>query len=349
MTALLLFRKGPGLLTLRNQSLPLYLMILCSSAQAFGKCALKDDEELSDLKGAFCSVNNLHVFALGAETKDLQTETAGVVESNTSFFLWPKVSLHWKGYAKGYYDTFKESDAKTELVRVTDQGFLHFGHSLIDPIQLSIGRLPLPFGLHHEILRYQLPHRNESFWDRSVNGAIVSWRFRKDLVIDVGGTNKNEEDLADREFSAFTIRATQHIDLLTGAKLIGSYQNTGGQSAGKMGLATIVFNNDDVSSLEWMRIAENWKTLNYQQLFRFVYQARDKDKLYTFEYEDLRRDSYRTGLSLAYQSTEDLIFGTALQYERLRATGDSNWAYLLNLSYNLTLQSNLYRWNSDEN
>lgn len=318
------------------------------SGLAYGRCVLKEDEDLSDLKGAFCSVNNLHLFALGAETNDFQSQSAGVVETDTSFFFYPKVSVHWKGYAKGYYNTYKESDPNSDLVRVTDQAFLHFGHSLVDPIQLSVGRLPLPFGLHHEVLRYQLPHRNEIFWDRSVNGAIISWRFRKDLIIDVAGTNKNPDELADKEFSAFTIRATKHLDLLSGAKLIGSYQNTGGKSAGKMGLATLVVNNDDVSSLEWERIADNWKTQTYQQLFRFVYQARDEDKQYTFEYEDIRRDSYRTGLSLGKQMSENLVFGTALQYERLRFTKQSNWVFLLNLTYNITVQTNLFKWKSDE-
>ena len=310
----------------------------------FSQCVLEGDETLSDLKGAFCSVNNLHLFGLGAESDGLVREGALAFDTNTSVYVFPKVSAHWKGYAKTYGKKYRGDELQTDLVRKTDQGFVHFGHNQSDAVRVSLGRLPLPFGLHHEILRYQLPQRNELFWDRSVNGAVVTWRVRTDLNLDLAGTNKNSSELADREFSSFAMRATQHLDLLSGAKLVASYKNTGGKSAGKMGLAALVFNNDDISSLEWIRIADNWKTSTHQQLFRFVYQVRENDKSYTFEYEDIRRDSYRTVFSVGKRLPFDVLLGGALQYERYRFKRQSNWVAILNLTYVVTLQTNFLKW-----
>ncbi|RYZ57933.1 MAG: hypothetical protein EOP07_08485 [Proteobacteria bacterium] len=323
-----------------SRSLVILLAVYATDA-AYGRCVLNEDESLQDLKGAFCSVNNLHLFAYGAETQDTSGLAGTALATDTSYFLWPKVSLHFKAYAKGTYRAAKVGESGGDFSPSTDQAFIHFGHKLEDPIQLSVGRLPLPFGLRHEILRYELPQRTEVFWDRSVNGAVLSWRAKSDFTLDIGGTNKNEDDLADKEFSAFTIRATQHMDLLSGTKLIGSYQNHGGSTVGKMGLATIVFYNDDLTSIEWVRIAENWKTQTYQQLFRFVYQNRDEDKLWTFEYDDIRRDSWRMVLSVGKNLTPDLVAGGAIQYERQRFDRRSNWVALLNLNYALTVQSNL--------
>ncbi|MBC7531337.1 MAG: hypothetical protein H7318_07145 [Oligoflexus sp.] len=335
--------KGHGLQAYGSRSLSVVSIALLWTDLAYGRCVLGEDETLKDLKGAFCSVNNLHVFGFGSESDTTTALVATVVDTDTSYFILPKVSAHFKAYAKARYEKRKSAKSDGDVGRSTDQGFIHFGHKLEDPLQLSIGRLPLAFGLHHEILRYELPQRTEAFWDRSVNGAVITWRVKSDLTLDVGGTNKNADKLADKEFSAFTIRATQHLDLLSGTKLIGSYQNHGGSTVGKMGLATIVFHNDDLTSLEWVRIAENWRTQTYQQLFRFVYQNRDHDNLWTFEYDDLRRDSWRMVLSLGKNVNPDLVAGGALQYERQRFDKRSNWVGLLNLNYALTYQSNLLR------
>jgi hypothetical protein len=340
--------KGHGLQVRGSRSLLSMVLCVLGADLAFGQCTLKANEDISNMGGAFCSVNNLHIFTLGSESKDLQSESSVTLDTDTSIYALPWASIHWKGYAKAYVDTYKNRDADTDVVRVTDQAFLHLGHALSDPLQLSFGRLPLPFGLHHETLRYQLPHRNESFWDRSVNGAVFTWRARAGLMLDIGGTNKNESDLADREFSAYTIRAIQHLDLLNGSKLIGSYQNKGGKSAGKMGLATLVFYNEDISSLEWVRIADDYRIQTYQQLFRFVYQITDNDKHWTFEYEDLRRDSYRLALSFTKEVAQSLTFGSAAQYERMRVERTSNWVLLVNLTYNLTLQTSVLRWSDKD-
>ncbi len=312
------------------------------------RCVLEEGQDLADVRGTLCSVNGLHTFGLATEPESDRFGLGLALDTDTSYFFHHRLSVHWKGYAKSSYKTFKKADPETNSIRVTDQAFIHIGHSLSDPIQIAIGRLPLPFGLHHEHLRYQLPNRNEMFWDRSVNGAVLTWRFRNDLLIDVGGTNKNSDDLADKEFSAFTLRATQHLDLLSGSKLIASYQNTGGRTVGKMGLAALVHHNEDLSSLEWARIADNWKTQTYAQLFRFVYQARDEEKLWTFEYDDIRRDSYRVALSFGRESMKNLFFGSSFQYERLRADNQSKWGFLVNLTYNATLQTNTRSWGRDE-
>ncbi len=339
--------KGHGLRVRESRSLLVPGFLFLWTNLAFGQCVLSDEESVSDMGGAVCSVNNLHLFAFGSESDDRQSESSLTFDTDTSIYALPWMSVHWKGYAKGYIDTYKNRDAESDVVRTTDQAYFHLGHALNDPLQLSVGRVPLPFGLHHEVLRYQLPHSNEQFWDRSVNGAVFTWRARAGLLLDVGGTNKNPDELADREFSSYTLRATQHLDLLSGSKLIASYQNTGGKSAGKMGLATLVFYNDDVSSLEWIRVADNYKTQTYEQLFRFVYRVTDKEKHWTFEYEDLRRDSYRMGLSFAKEAAKNLVFGTAVQYERMRREKSSNWVLLFNLTYNLTLQTNVLKWGDD--
>ena len=310
---------------------------------ALGRCVLSEEETLADLKDAFCSVNNLRLYGNLAESEGNVGVAGSVIDTDTSYFLWPKVSVHFKGYVKGFYAKPNEGEPESRFDHSTDQGFLHFGHKLVDRFQLSVGRLPLPFGLHHEMYRFELPQRTEEFWDRSINGAVIRWRPRSDFTLDLGGTNKNPDKLADKDFSAFALRATQHLDLLSGTKLIGSYQNHGGSTVGKMGLASIVFYNDDLTSLEWIRIAENWRTQSYQQLFRFVYQNRSGDNLWTFEYDDLRRDSWRTVLSMGHNFTSDLVCGGALQYERDRRFRRSNWVGLINLNYALTIQTHVLR------
>ncbi|MBC7659721.1 MAG: hypothetical protein H7249_08425 [Chitinophagaceae bacterium] len=313
------------------------------SGSAFSICLLQETETIADLKGAFCSVNNVHVFGYGEASKTQDGKGATVIDTDTSVFVLPKLSFHFKAYVEAFVNKPHGQDVEKGVDRTTDQGYVHLGHSLEDPIQLSVGRLPLPFGLRQENLRWELPQRTDAFWDRSVNGAVVTWRARNDLTIDVGGTNKNSNTLADKEFSSFTVRATEHLDLLSGTKLIGSYQNQGGSTVGKMGLATIVFNNDDMSSLEWVRVAEDWKTTTYQQLFRFVYQNRDNDKLWNFEYEDLRHDTWRLAISVGKNVTPDWILGGALQYERQRFDKGSNWVGLFNVTYAVTAQTNLLR------
>lgn len=306
-------------------------------------CRLRNDVNVEDMSWAFCSQNSLTLFGGGFSGREERADTLGVVaEGYFGAYAHPRLSLHGKGYFKEVriYDRLIDREGSSNT-KITEQLYLQIGHPLLDHLNGAVGRLPTPFGLNHEFMRYELPTRAGIFWDRTVHGLRLSMKIRSDLRLEAGGAWASREEIASKEAEALTFRLTQYLDLLSGAKLIASYQNHGRREFGKLGVAALVFYTDNVTSLEWVRLADRLSDISFQQVFRFFHeQTGDDGKSWSLGFEEIRRDSYRIYGGYAWPIFAQAKLGTAVQYQQLRAgRKEDQWWAILSLSQAIDFQN----------
>lgn len=242
------------------------------------------------------------------------------------YYLYNWLSFHGKAYLK--YSQLLSGKPDRDWQKTSEQFFLQLGHPLDQKIYGSAGWLPLPFGVNRDLYRYQLRSRGDAFWGGPVKGLRVSLKIRDDLRLELGGGAGSEEQLSKLPSQMLAARLTKLTDLLSGTKFIASYQADSLSNTRRSGLASLIYNNNNFTSLEWVRITDDLGD-NFSQLFRFVHEQDVEPWSWSLIYEDIRNDSYRLSLGMARQILEVWSLGSSLHYEKLRTDSDRNQGYLL--------------------
>lgn len=303
-------------MTLRRVALLAPLVLIGSKAAAV--CRLDRIEWIKSSDWGSCAQGDLGLYGIGiSDGSSKRTGGVGWAEGYASAFFRPWLSVHGKAYALVNHQVRDED--QTAWQRTTEQAFLQLGHPLIGFAHAAVGRLPLPFGINDEAYRHALDSRASKFWDRSLTGLRLSLRIREDVRAEAGG---NWSDASNLGRDSISFRLTKFVDLLSGTKLIASYQGRADYSTHKMGLGTLVYNEENVTSLEWVRISAREEVGSFEQVFRFIHRQVARPWAWDLSYEDIRKDSYR--LSLGIQKhiealpIDSLTVGASFHYERLR-------------------------------
>ncbi len=312
----------------------LALSISFLAGQSLASCRLSRLEWMEQNSWGSCLQADISLFSKNYSGENGK-HASGLAWSEVygSVFARPWLSLHLKAFG-GRTDTngTNQGDDAT-WNRTTEQFFLQMGHPLQSQVYGAVGRVPLPFGINDVLGRHSLDSRAEGFWDRSATGTRISFLIREDLRGEFGAAWTDEEDVFNSRAEVLSGRLTKLTDLLNGTKLVASYQALTDNSLRKYGLGTIVYHDENRTSLEWVRLTYRDKLDDFQQVFRLVHRQVAHPVSWDFQYEDIRRDSYRLSLQvnreLPLVDWSPCTLTGGVHYERLRRAKAVHQGYLL--------------------
>lgn len=310
-------------------------LLLISSRPTLASCRLPAASEDQIPLGSTCFEGLLSAGVLGISDKlDRRLGTQALLQSYLGVYASDWLSLHSKSYMKYAYQS--HSARETSQQRTTEQFFLQLGQPLDQRVHAALGLLPMPFGVNRDLYRSYLRSRGHKFWSPSLTGLRLSLRVRDDLRLELGGGSQSPDDVREAGSKTLAVRLTKLTDLLSGTKLTASYQADSFANTRRLGLASLIYNNNNFTSLEWVRINED-NSDKFAQLFRFAHEQKLDPWAWNFLYEDIRDDSYRVSLGFARRFLEDWSLSSSFHYEKLRGEDDQHQGYLLlNLAYGIS-------------
>lgn len=295
----------------------LLLGVITSAAQAEGllPCQLTTDKWLIYNPYTACVSAYAEAFGRGMADKDgNQAEPGVLAQAYGSVGLGHWTSLHLRGGFSGVNDA---EDKEFKEYHRLEQFFLQLGHPIVDPFYASVGRIDAPFGLNHDDFRLSLPSRAQRLWLSSVNGGRIGLGTRDGFRLEVGTSNLDQEDpVTGEERTMISGRIVTAIDLLDGARIMASYASSSDYGQRRMGLATLVHNNDSRTSLEWIRLTEQIVPNDFQQIFRFVHEQQQKTWSWVLAIEEMRREGYRISYGVSRPWEYNLIGTLSAHYQK---------------------------------
>ncbi len=285
--------------------------------------------------GTICIEGSLGGYGLGvSNTEGRSLISQSLAKAYLALYGSSLVSLHGKFYAK-------DSGDGSAWDRTSEQAFVQLGHPLDHRLYGALGLVPMPFGVNHDLYGYHIRSRGTDFWGSAMSGFRLSLRVRDDLRFEAGGGSKERQVIEAKNIEriqsqTLAVRLTKLTDLLSGTKLVASYQANSALNTRKLGLATLVYNELNLSSLEWARITEDTNH-SFLQLFRFSHEQILDPWRWNLVYEDIKDDSYRLSLGGTRQFLETWSLNFSLHYQRLRRESAKHGGYaLFGFNYGLT-------------
>ncbi len=241
------------------------------------------------------------------------------------------LSLHVRGGFRQLADPDSDEFAKYSR---TEQGYVQLGHPISDPIYLSMGRIDAPFGLNHDMYRLSLPSRGRALWISSVNGGRLGFGWRDELRLELGTSNLNQDDpVTGKQRKVLSSRLIRAIDLLNGAKLMASYAASSDYRQRRMGMATLVHNYENRTSLEWVRQTDSETPDVFQQIFRFVHEQQEGNWAWNLAMEEFRRNSYRLSFGLTRPWPRMLFSTLSVHYQKENLEPRDHWVVMAGLGF----------------
>jgi len=286
-----------------------------SHAQSLLPCQLSNDRWLIYNPYTACLTGYMEL-----SERVLAQEGATRTEGGYLGQLYGAVGLgHWFSmHARG---AFKELADPNQLEILsyarTQHAFLQLGHPVTDAFYASIGRIDGPFGLNHDLFDLSLPSRARSLWINSVTGGRIGVGRRDGLRLEAGTSNLDQVDPSSGdELKLLSSRLIKGIDLLNGTRLIASYATSSNYQQRRMGLATLVHNDRNRTSLEWVRQTDTSTVVDFKQVFRLVHEQQEESWAWVMAMEEQRRDSYRLSLGTNRNWRYSLIGSLSAHYQR---------------------------------
>lgn len=295
----------------------LLLLIAQGNADlAASSCQLRGTRWTEEKPYSACLTTDWQALALKDSYANKNESYFGVLgEAYGSISFGHVLSLHLKGVIK---DMPQLDFDHSISMRQTEYAFLQLGNPIVDSIYAASGIIDAPFGLDHRVHRFSLPGRTDKLWPHSVRGSRGSIRWRDDLLLEFGAHQNQRSDLESQQQQIISGRLVQNIDLLHGTRLIGSYLSSADYMEREVGLATLVHNEGNRTSLEWVRKTSAASDQSFEQVFRFVHEQQEDTWLWNLTMEELSQDSYIIKYGAQKAWTESFSGLVCLQYQRER-------------------------------
>lgn len=247
-------------------------------------------------------------------------------------------SLHFQGFL---HQTISLNSSATVLDRYTELAAWRLGNFSLDHWTLTVGKQPLPFGLHFNPIQgayYQFS--SESFWQSPEYGASIGWDDWQKIRIEGGWASDTmpAPDSGKKQRTETSGRFLYDFSALNGTRFIVS---AAGDNIGarKVGAALLHNEKGSLFQIEIIRQKnlQDSADADYLQLFRLsISGPYNRGTRSIFLYEDVH-NSHRLGLFLQeWKGPFPFYYHLAVGYRKEESeSGPNRWVLFTGMSLRL--------------
>ncbi|SME89013.1 hypothetical protein [Pseudobacteriovorax antillogorgiicola] len=316
-----------------------------------GTCQLAQEpipKNYSQIWPNICIRNHLGVHYLNGAHLNMEDHRFEDEEAESLFFgrsylglnFWHSVTMHFQGLAKSRQD-LEHSDSPNFDQKITEYAFLQLGNPTLSPIQASVGKIDLPFGLNDRPLETLMDHVKRNYWPRRKWGLQLSKKNNNQTRYEIGVSLKDVEGWQDTleqgELDQASARASIDLAALEGTKLIASFL-TDADRLDHYSMAILNRSQGAFISLEWVRqLLPEGSNYWFHQLFRLNYLSkRAKFSQWLIQFEDDRKNAWLlTGQWRLFPTSFSTLMLTVSHRRSFQAGEKSKWFAFFGTEVNL--------------
>jgi hypothetical protein len=245
------------------------------------------------------------------------------------------LSQHLSFHAQGSLAWFAGDQWQRE--HIDELAFLQIGHPLFSPVNISVGRINLPFGLDYRVVSETLQRRKQNFWPLYTWGAAMTVVNHDQTHIEWGASSTVQEPqlahLERHKVDTVSLRISKDYADLEGTKLIASTAHKPNQET-HFGISALNKARGRITSFEWVRRIYHHDQKPFSQLFRINHLGRwSQGQRWYYEYENVRAHSWLGTIGSAWQlGHKSIVLNSELAYASQRGDASrSGWIMTVGL------------------